>query len=532
MGGATLDGCVPSYAPVIRKGTTRVAAAPTKVDDATSGGRPARRWSPDRATLALVLATVVGAGIIFWLLHAALIDDAYITLGYGRNLGLHGEWGLVPGYESNTATSSLNVLLLGSLTAVVREPLVALGILYVATCVATALGLGALGRELGLGLRVAVVGVPLLLASPVLASTLGLETTMVVAASTFLAWSAARGHAVWFGIVAGILMWLRLDALAIVVMLFLLTPRLWRRWYQAVPLAAAVVLPWLLFSWIVLGSAIADTLVIKQSSTARSFVGGFVGRYFEPYPYAVAAVVAISVVGGLVAATWPLWRTRTDRSTSIVPVLALAAVAYYVEFALLGVFPYFWYYGPPTALLTICAAVGLAALSTSRLPAARAAGLVTIAGAALVLALSWFEDVKDAAPLVAMPIHGNWAHPGEYRDIGTELGELVGDDPIQSPGEVGALAYFCECTLSDRFSERAWIEADILRRKEESWLMRLNYHFFDPEEHDTMGATRRLDWRRGPDPSERGWDGTGVTGSTHSRGHFTIVPIKRPRQDP
>jgi hypothetical protein len=159
----------------------------------------------------LAVATAVGAGILFLLLRSALVDDAYITLSYGRTLGLHGEWGLVPGYESNTATSSLNVLLLGSLIAVVREPLVALGILYVTTCVLTALGLRALGRELGLGLRLAVIGVPLLVASPLLASSLGLETTMVVAAVTWLAWAAARGHAVWFGIVAGICMWLRLD---------------------------------------------------------------------------------------------------------------------------------------------------------------------------------------------------------------------------------------------------------------------------------------------------------------------------------
>jgi hypothetical protein len=436
----------------------------------------------------------------------------------------------VPGYESNTATSSLNVLLLGSLIAVVREPLVALGILYVTTCVLTALGLRALGRELGLGLRLAVIGVPLLVASPLLASSLGLETTMVVAAVTWLAWAAARGHAVWFGIVAGICMWLRLDTLAVVAVLFLLTPQLWRRWYQAVPLAAAVLLPWLLFSWIALGSAIPDTLVIKQDDdSARSFVAGFIGRYYDPYPYAVLAVVATCALGVVVAASWPLWRDRRARRSSVVPALALAAAAYYAEFALLGVFPYFWYYGAPAALLTICAAVGLAGLSTSLLPAARAIGLVAAAGLAVLLAGSWFEDVRDAAPLEAMPIHGNWAYPGEYRKIGTELGERVGDQPIQSPGEVGALAYFCECLLADRFSERAWIEEDILRRKEESWLMRLNYYFFDPEEHDSMGATQRLDWRRGPDRSGRGWDGHGVTGSARERGHFVIVPLGRSR---
>jgi hypothetical protein len=531
MGGAALVG-LPSHAPVDQGRERPVATAPTQAfDGAGSAADAERRWPPDRPTVVLVLATLAGAGIVFWLIHDALVDDAYITLSYGRTLGLHGEWGLVPGYESNTATSSLNVLLLGLLIAVVREPMVALCVLYLATCVVSALGLRALGRELGLGLRVAVAGVPLLVANPLLASSLGLETTMVVAASTFLAWAAARGHALWFGIVAGILMWLRLDTLAIVAVMFLLSPPLWRRWYQAVPVAAAVLLPWLLFSWISLGSAIPDTLVIKQDDTDMSFVGGFVERYHLPYPYAVVAVLAVCTLGALVAVSWPLWRGRLDRSSSIVPVLALAAVAYYAEFALLGVAPFFWYYGLPSGLLTICAAIGLAGLSTSRLPAARVAGLVAAAGAAVVLGLSWFDDVREAAPLEAMPIHGNWAYPGEYRRIGTELGEIVGDEPIQSPGEVGALAYYCECKLSDRFSERAQLVDDIRRRKEESWLMRLNYYFFDPADHERMGSEQRLLWRRGPDPDEeRGWDGHGLVGGAHERGHFVIVPFDRPNR--
>ncbi|MPY79174.1 MAG: hypothetical protein GEV04_11905 [Actinophytocola sp.] len=102
-----------------------------------------RRWldvaSPPTAVL--VWSTVFGAAVIFWLVHRAMIDDAYITLTYARTLAEHGEWGMLPGHEANSATSPLNVLLLGVLSAVLGDPVAAAGVLYVGTCVALVLGL-------------------------------------------------------------------------------------------------------------------------------------------------------------------------------------------------------------------------------------------------------------------------------------------------------------------------------------------------------------------------------------------------------
>jgi hypothetical protein len=485
---------------------------------------PLRR-RPDRSTIVLLLATLVGGCLIFWAVHEALVDDAYITLTYGRTLGLHGEWGLVPGYESNTATSPLNVLLLGALVFVVREPVVALGVLYVLSCVATAFGLRGLGRELGLGLRVAVIGTPLLLANPLLASTIGLETTLVVAAMAHLAWAAARRDPVHFGLVAGVLMWLRLDTAVIVIAMFVLTPALWRGWYRAVPLAAAVLLPWLLFSWVVLGSAIPDTLVIKQAGGFGNFVTGLSDRYAGRYPLAVLAVVVTAAVGALTALSWPWWRRLAPAGSSVVPALAAAAVAYFATIAVLKVPPFFWYYGPTVAALTICAAIGMARLVDAERSTVRRVGLAAAAGAGVLVALPWAHDLSEQAPLRAMPVHGNWAYPAEYKRIGTELGAEVGDTAVRSPGEVGGLIYHCECLLSDRFSERAQILDDIRKRTRGSWLMRLNYHFLDPEEVEPMGAELRLRWLPGPDPTGRGWNSHGLEGSSREHGHFRLVPF-------
>jgi hypothetical protein len=483
------------------------------------------RGRPDRPTMLLLLATVVGACLIFWAVHEALADDAYITLTYGRTLGLHGEWGLVPGYPSNTATSPLNVLLLGLLVSVVREPLVALGVLYVLTCLTTAVGLRGLGRDLGLGLRVAVIGTPLLLANPLLASSIGLETTMVVAALVHLTWAAVRRDAVRFGLVAGVLMWLRLDTVVIVAAVFAMTPALWRRWYLAAGLAAAVLLPWLLFSWLVLGSAIPDTLVIKQAGGWGNFLTDPYTRYAVRFPLASLAVTVIAAIGLVTALSWPRWRLSSRAGSSVVLALLAAGTAYVLTIAALGVPPFFWYYGPTVAALTICAAIGAAHLVAADQVTLRRIGAVTAAVAGVVLAASWAHDLTKWAPLRAMPIHGNWGYPDEYARIGAELGEKVGDTVVQSPGEVGGLIYHCECVLSDRFSERAQILDDIEERTQSSWLMRLNYLFLDSEEVEPMDAELRLRWARGPDRSGRGWDLHGLEGSKREHGHLQLIPF-------
>ena len=44
------------------------------------------------------------AGVVYLVVSPTIIDDAYITLAYARNFGLHLHWGLVPGLVDNTAT--------------------------------------------------------------------------------------------------------------------------------------------------------------------------------------------------------------------------------------------------------------------------------------------------------------------------------------------------------------------------------------------------------------------------------------------
>lgn len=488
----------------------------------------------------LVLLTALGAALIFWLVHEALIDDSYITLTYARTLAEHGEWGMLPGHEANSATSPLNVLLLGGLTAILGDPVVAAGVLFVGTCIALVLGLRGLGHATGLGNRVAAIGGPLLIASPLLASTIGLETMLVVAGMTYLAWACARGNAVMAGVAGGVLLWLRLDTLLIVVALVLATPALWRRLHVAAAWTAAVVTPWLVFSWFVLGSAVPDTLVIKSGNGWGDYLTGLVGHYGQPYTWAVGGILIIGGVGLISTATWLWWRRYTEGGSLIAPALTVAGAAYFGVIWALDVPPFFWYYAPTLAALTLAAALGLAAVSVPTVARpVRVAAVALGVGLFAVTAIPWWHGMTTKMPLRETPVRGNWAMPSEYERLGRDVGELVGDAPVRTAGEVGAIAYFCECVIVDKFTDRGRLVERIEEARKDSWFYRLNYLMLDTDELEPIKPEYWLDWRRGPAPGAGpgagigtgGWNTTGVEGTSRRNGHYELLPHRPSRED-
>ena len=127
--------------------TTEELGAIAQHDTAPQGGR--RRggdlwWA--------VPGALVGA-VVMYVAHRGLIDDAYITLSYARNVAEHLHWGMIPTEESNTATSPLNVLLLALATWISGvtgqlRPVLGLGILTVALSAAMAVWAAQIARRI------------------------------------------------------------------------------------------------------------------------------------------------------------------------------------------------------------------------------------------------------------------------------------------------------------------------------------------------------------------------------------------------
>jgi hypothetical protein len=408
---------------------------------------------PDDGRLPVAGVALIGAAagvLAFFLVRGSLIDDTYITLCYARNLAFHGQWALVTGHPANTATSPLHVLLLALATFVTRNPIVGLGLVFAGSCAAFTVALDELFRRLGLRRAGALCTALLVVANPLLLSTVGMEVMLVllIAVATLLAALAARP--VVAGVLCAAMVLTRPDAVVISLVLVLAIPAVRRRWALAVAVAVLAALPWYLFSWIGLGAVLPDSLVIKMMEHAwhGAVFGTGMYLYFQHWPAAITISLAAAVLGLCWAV--PALARRDAAAPWRRPLLALglAAVAHFAALALAAPEPFHWYYGPSVGLATVMFG-GLC--SRPRAVAIRAglsAALLCCFAAGLAFDLAW------GMPWRVAPVATNWATSAEYMKIGEQLGPALKGAAVRSPGEVGELAYFCNCDIVDAFADR------------------------------------------------------------------------------
>ncbi|MGH3914937.1 MAG: hypothetical protein ACRDTC_16245 [Pseudonocardiaceae bacterium] len=439
-----------------------------------------------RQDLIVAGAGAVAGGVLFLLVHQALIDDAYITLSYARNVAFHLHWGLTEQQTSNTATSPLNVLLLAGITALVRHPLVAVAVVLALTAAATAVWSARMARYAGLSWVMPVLTVVALLANPLLMSTIGLETLTGAGLVVGLAYYALVGRPVAAGVVSGLLVLARPDLLVFSLVAVLGVAALRRRAPLVIGVAVLVVLPWHVVSWLLLGSALPDTFLLKVGEKWGNWdvtTGGLL--YWLTYPMATALAAAPAALGVVCLAGWVLPGMRRNVNVPggcAVPVVTgVGGLAHLAVFASLGTAPYHWYYGPAVAALSCCAAFTAAVLLVR---APRPLGVLVAAPLAVLAFVGTGFAFARGVPWTVAPFTTNWALPGEYARVGADLADRSPGRVISSPGEIGTLAYFCQCAIVDVFSDRGAMNEVIREREQEvgpvqRWLLRLNYRYSD-----------------------------------------------------
>lgn len=471
-----------------------------------------RRSASSRDVVAAV-GSAAAAAVLFLLAHRALIDDAYITLSYARNVAYQLHWGVIEQETANTATSPLAVGLLAAVTALVREPVVAVGVVLMATLAATGVWAGRTARLLGLSRLLPVLTVGLLVVNPLLVSTIGLETYLGAALVVGLGYYSAAGRASAAGVVSGLLVLTRPDLVVFAAVAALAVAALRRRLFTVAGIAAAVALPWHVVSWFALGSALPDTFLLKTGSSkwygSYDFANGW-QLYGQVYPVATVLAALPAALGVLCLAAWavPALRRgisafclqnvsvkasfsafciqnavigpRLSPGTAALPVVfGIGGLAHLAVFAALGTAPYHWYYGPAVAALSCCAAATVAALVHRRGVMALAAAPLAVL-AAISAGLGMVRDV----PWTVTPITTNWALPDQYARIGTDLAATVAGSTVTSPGEIGTLAYFCDCAIVDAFSDRG-VMVEVIRQNERQAgpllraVLELNYRHLD-----------------------------------------------------
>jgi hypothetical protein len=491
-------------------------------------------------------ALVVGT-FVYWLAHTGITDDGFITLDYARNVAMHAQWGLAPGLTSNTATSPLNVLLLATVMEIARLftgnplPLAALGVITVGSMVATAGWFSRLSRSRGISTVAGVLGLGMVLFSPLALSGVGLETALLVALAVGLVAEAARGRPVAFGVVAGLAILTRLDAVIFVLILGLGTQAIRRGWYKALGPLLLVALPWFAFSWYHLGSAIPSTLAIKHF---QSYPGGWTfgtglelfGAYDPTSPAGISVLPA--ALGAAALLCWLVLRVFRKVSPRLAPValFGIAGVVYYGVYLELSVPPYTWYYIPTLASLTFFAAAALdpipvysrvAGLGRPRQWAVRvprfAGGIV----AALLAIGALGTDVTHGTPWAYPPVFGNLVRPSDYARVGTDLRQ-EGVTKVQSPSELGTLVYYCHCQILDQFSDPGLALLYIKKQVATASpfmqrVYRWNYHNLDADQRHVRANTHLI-WKRGWAPlAPDVWD---VYSPAPGKGHFYLGPIQ------
>jgi hypothetical protein len=124
-----------------------------------------------------------------------------------------------------------------------------------------------------------------------------------------------------------------------------------------------------------------------------------------------------------------------------------------------------------------------------------------------------------ARPWTLTTISGNWATPSEYRALAERA---PAGAVVQSFGEVGTVAYYCTCTVTDRLSDRGWF-AEILAQQRaaagpfERTLLDLNYRHL----HTAPRLTPQLKFTFTPDRT-----GVPATSWRGDQGTMVVVPVK------
>ncbi|GAA4743758.1 glycosyltransferase family 87 protein [Actinomycetospora chibensis] len=415
-----------------------------------------RRWAP------ALLGAVFGV-VLTGIAHQALLDDAFITLSYARNLAEHGCWCVTPDLASNTATSPLWVVLL-ALPMLVLPPVPALGIVSAGLMAVISTAVSGLARRWGWSAWAGPVAAALLASSPTTQAAFGLESLLAVAVLTVAAHEVAVGRPVGVGIASGALLLVRPDLGVVAILAVALTGR---RVLVAVTAAALTVLPWLVVSLLRFGTVLPDTLIWKQSPGQKAGLRGYMfGEAVVLFARTWPAATWLSLAGaaaGVVAALWLLWRAPRRRPVAL---LAVGALTHVFLLYLLDVAPYPWYPAPAVGAGLVLLALAAGAPGMARWVAVAACAVLVSVGAAYV--------VRHDYAGTGSPFNYNRATPSQYAAVVARAPDRA---VVETYEELGAVAFFCadRCTVVDPLSDRARIAPVIEQRLADSPLLRALY---------------------------------------------------------
>lgn len=383
-----------------------------------------------------LLALAVFAGLR---LQAYRLDDAFITYRYAANLAAGHGFVYNLGEPVLSTTSPLFALLLGGLGRLGPDIPTTGYWLGVFGLAATAFGIvriGALAGRRDVGFIAAVVVV----FSPDLMFTFGLESTLFLSLAVAAIWATLAGRLGVAGVLLGFATLARGDAamLAGVLLVAWVVQRRQIPW-RAIAGWAAVTVPWAVFATWYFGWPLPVTLTAKMLQGQSSFwlnhfLDGILvaGREWHvdisPLFWVFPALWVVGLYEVLVRdRRWLIWSAWAG----------LHSVAY----SLLNVPYYYWYYAPLVPALAVLTALGVSRLSrwAAGLTGAERASLVrwgTVAGLLVPLLVAQVQLFRHVERQVPFPFSV------AYRDLGLWLDANLPPNSSIGTLEIGLLGYY------------------------------------------------------------------------------------------
>jgi hypothetical protein len=465
---------------------TEVAPAALPADGSPRRSPREGRWNRARGyardNVLLVAFVVVGviARIVFWAATDRKLDDAMITIKFDKNLA--DGFGLVHNFGEGHVqgfTSALSVLVPMPGELIYHGG----GFLFIRLASVACFALAAvyayrIAGELRLGSWPTgfILAFLALDQNQVMFGIAGMETQIAVAVLFAGFYCVLVEDYPKSGVALGLALLARPDfALWVAPAYAFLIIRNYRKALRAAALSAAIVAPWLIFTWIYYGSPVPNTITAKNTAFVPDFPSvthpgawiNFVGDQLSaaasahawtifapfydagflvhaPIPYEMVKVVAFLVAGLAVIGALSM-----VRRASFMPVVAyvLLFAAYRVLYLKLGYFE--WYGVPAAAALILVAGVGLdrtcrwlSTASSGRLsPAAIAAVPAVLLALVYVTALP-FRTVVEAR--VQHNVEDKVRDP-----LGRYLGEVVKPGETITSESSGYVGYYTNGTLYD-----------------------------------------------------------------------------------
>ncbi|HSM58208.1 MAG TPA: hypothetical protein VK879_18790 [Candidatus Sulfomarinibacteraceae bacterium] len=401
-------------------------------------------------TLSGLLATTL---ILLWGIvrpPQAAFDDAYITYRYADNLrrGL----GLVynPGDSVLGTTSPFFAVLLGGIGLAIQDLELVGHWVSIAGWIIALWGAMAMMWQARRP-RAAVVGGWLIALQPAMLSSLGMETSFLVALMLLTAWAWLSRRRRLLPPLAGALLLTRPDS---ALWLLLLGLQAWQRerrlpWPEAA-VTLALLSPWLVFATVKYGSPLPNSVGAKIGQTnlmpvsgLEPFIQALPGSLASSLSAPLALLYAATIAGGL-------WLVLAyDRRWWWLPAWLLS---YSLIYTWLDVVSFPWYFVPPLVASALLSALAIGHLlgdtgqvNTSSTPSLRGKSL-----GRLVLGLALFLTLSTAFAVATTRVaRGSWGTRPAYREAAKWLATHAEEEASVATIEIGAIGYFSRRPIVD-----------------------------------------------------------------------------------